>query len=87
MMIFKNFSSTALQCSIIIKFFILLVKFKIYFFKPKIVNSYSRNRKQISFPKLLIKMEILYFTSGWQSQHIHSLVFSTELFDAKGKTT
>ena len=43
------------------KIFILLEKFKIYIFKPKHINSYSRNRKQICFPKLLIKMEILYF--------------------------
>lgn len=55
------FSSRALKYSRIIKIFILLAKFKKYIFKPKLINSYSRNRKQICFPKLLIKMEILYF--------------------------
>lgn len=58
---FLIFSSRSLKCSKIIKIFILLEKFKIYIFKPKHINSYSRNRKQICFPKLLIKMEILYF--------------------------
>lgn len=34
----------------------------------------------------LVKMEILCFTSGWQSQHIPALVMVMEPVHAKGKT-
>ena len=60
--------------------------FKICIFKTKCINSYLENRKYARVLTLLIKMEILYLTSGWQSQHIHGLGFSTDPGLAERKT-
>lgn len=43
-------------------------------------------KQKTSYVFLLVKMKILYFTSGWQSQHIPGLALSMEPLHAKGKT-
>lgn len=67
------------------KFFILLMELEIYFLKDlNIWIPTLKTENECVF--LHMKMKILYFTSGWQSQHVPSWVLSLDPGHAKGKT-